>query len=751
MQKYFPEKNDVLKFIMESPKGVSKREIVRSFNIAADDRKELRQMLILLAKEGKIIKHRNLWCKIDVQKQAAKDTLITLKIIHENPLKAIVINQEESHDDPLLSKADQLPVIFAKRRVATLRKGEHILGQLTQQNGVQAVLYVSRIARKHQSFLAMFQQGTDQKPSVLKPIHKGKRDVYMVQKEHQLGAQNGDLVRAEPLKGAQRYQQGASFAKIIKVLSLDKDALALNEIALVEHNIPTEFSQAALNEAQKLGAPKLDNRVDLRHIPFVTIDGSDAKDFDDAVFANYDDNASCFHIYVAIADVSWYVKPQSALDNEALERGNSVYLPGMVVPMLPEHLSNGWCSLNPDEDRAALVCEMVLDSCGALSKFKFYRAMIRSHARLTYAQAHGFYQGHKDIVKQSETHASLHHLHSAWQLRDNMRTIRGALDLQSDERKVYVNEQGEIEAIKPAISYESNQIIEEMMILANIAAAMQLEKAKFDQKKLCMYRVHAPPSSERLNDLLPLFQSLGIKAGHMRSPSPQDINGILQQAKDKKVGHLVSKAVLRCQSQAQYSPVNEGHYGLALPKYCHFTSPIRRYPDLLVHRALIDACALGEGGLGSKHASFEELAEHCCLTERRAAMAERDTLDRLTAQFLAPKQGAIFQASIDGLNRNGIFLTLEETGASGFCPMSKLPWDQYVYDEQQQAIISLTVRKGYRLGDVVRAKLVEVSPMAGSMIFEIMDMPQHRIEKPKHLRKYVANKAHKSRKKNRRR
>ncbi len=750
MQKYFPKKNDILEFITESPKGVSKREIVRAFNIAADDRKELRNLLMQLAKEGAIIKHRNLWCKHDAQKESSKGELITLKVIQEDPPKAIIIHQDEAEQDQLLSRAEAFPIIFAKRRAAVLRKGEQILGQKVQHNNEQAVLYVSRIARKHQSFLAMFQEGIEGKPAILKPIHKGKREVHMVPKEHQLGAKSGDLVRAEPLKGPQRYQQGASFAKIIKVLSLDKDALALGEIALIEQNIPTEFSKATLDEAQKLGAPKLEGRVDLRHIPFVTIDGSDAKDFDDAVFADYDNDAKCFHIYVAIADVSWYVRPQSSIDNEALERGNSVYLPGMVVPMLPEHLSNGWCSLNPDEDRGALVCEMMLDEQGELKQFKFYRAMIRSHARLTYAQTHKFYQGRKDVVEQSETHDSLDHLHSAWLLRDNLRHVRGALDLQSDERKVYVDENGEIETIKPAISYESNQIIEEMMILANIAAAMQLEKAKFDQKKLCMYRVHASPPVERLNDLLPLFQSLGIKAGSMRSPSPQDINAILQQAKDKKVGHLVSKAILRCQSQAQYSPNNEGHYGLALPKYCHFTSPIRRYPDLLVHRALVDACDLGEGGLGTKHASFDELAEHCCLTERRAAMAERDTLDRLTAQFLMPHQGAVFQASIDGLNRRGIFVTLQETGASGFCPMSKLPWDQYVHDEQQQAIISLTARKAYRLGDVVRAKLIEVTPIAGSMIFEIMDMPQHHIEKPKHLQKRGASNKSRSRKKRRR-
>ncbi len=279
-----------------------------------------------------------------------------------------------------------------------------------------------------------------------------------------------------------------------------------------------------------------------------------------------------------------------------------------------------------------------------------------------------------------------------------------------------------------------------MMILANVAAAMQLEKSGYDQKKLCMYRVHAEPSSERLMNLMPLFQSLDIKPGSLQSPSSKDLNQILQQAKDKKVSHLVSKAILRCQAQAQYSPNNEGHYGLALEKYCHFTSPIRRYPDLLVHRALVEACKLGDGGLGKKHASFEQLAEHCCLTERRAVFAERDTLDRLTAQFLSEQQGAVFQASVDGVNRAGVFITLDETGASGFCPMGKLPWDQYVYDEGQQAVISLTSRKGYRLGDAIRVRLLEVAVVAGSMIFELLDAPQHHIGKPKHLDKSSSKK-----------
>ncbi|MFV0430875.1 MAG: ribonuclease R [Alphaproteobacteria bacterium] len=740
-----PSKNDLFDFIDEQDAGMSKRELSRAFNLSSDDRKELRFMLKELEKEGKLTQGRGgLWLSakhlqtMGEHEGNTSSKPVTLRVVREKPLAGLSVDDnsdETSKDDDestiatLLKREALTDIHDPQSHFRRLRKGDYILAQLkSDKQGHVTAHAISRLSKDNRSFMAIYQD--EGSYGLLQPIHKSTRDEYMVANDQSNGAQEGDLVKAEPIRGNQkRGRGGAKQARIIKVLTLDQDPLGLNEIGLIEHDIPREFSDKVLKEAEALGEVDDKNRVDLTHIPFVTIDGADAKDFDDAVFAEPDPNdKEAWHIMVAIADVSWYVRPNTHLDKSALERGNSVYLPGTVIPMLPEVLSNGWCSLNPDVNRGSLVCEIWLDKYGKLKEFKFMRALIRSQARLTYRQVHDFLDGKQDQLPNIEAvRASINHLHSVWLLLNNLRQQRGALALESNERKVVIDENGMIADIHPAEHWESHEIIEELMILANVAAAKQLAKSGFAQKHLCMYRVHDGPNSERLSLLTPLFGSLGIQVKKLNEPSPKDINAILVQAKEKKVGRLVSKAVLRCQSQAQYSPDNIGHYGLALDEYCHFTSPIRRYPDLLVHRALVDACNLGDGGLGEFPLPFVELGEHCNMTERRAALCERDTLDRLTAQFLAPHVGATFEAHIDGMSRSGVFVMLDDSGASGFSPMSRLPVGRFTYDDNQGAVIETRLRKAYRLGDEVLVKLVEVSPAAGSMIFQVETAPSHDI------------------------
>ncbi len=734
-----PSMADLYDYIAEFETGVTKRMLADAFHLSADDKRQMRQMLKDLQNDGRIFRTKSGFWIAQSQTSEAENT-VSMRIITAEPLTAIPLDKDEEDEADLsldkeiqlLKRKEAVDVIDPQSRYRQLRKGDHILAHIKQSSaGRSQAKVITRLNKSHASFMAIYRELAD--GGYLEPTKKGQRFEYHVRSDHKNGAEEGDLVKAEPLKGNySRSRSGVKEAKILKVLTLDRDPLALNEIGLIEHDIPQEFSDKAIAEADKLGAVDNKNRKDMRHIPFVTIDGADAKDFDDAVFAEVDPkNPDGFHIYVAIADVSWYVRPNTALDNNALERGNSVYLPGTVVPMLPEVLSNGWCSLNPDEDRGALICELWVNKLGQMEKFEFHRGLICSQARLTYKQVHQYLKGDADKIPPIQAvRDSVNQLHSVWLLLNQQRLHRGALALESDERKVIINDEGEIADIIRAPHYESHEIIEELMILANVAAAKQLEKSGFAKKKLCMYRVHDGPNNEKLNALNPLLQSLEIPAMQFNEPEPSVLNKILTQAKAKKVGGLVSTAILRCQSQAQYSPDNIGHYGLALNEYCHFTSPIRRYPDLLVHRALVSACHLGDGGLGEYIRPFDELAEHCNMTERRATFCERDTLDRMTAQFLAPHQGAIFEAKVDGLNRAGIFITLEDTGASGFCPMSKLPLGRYIFDEALGAMIEAQSRKAYRLGDEINAKLVEISPAAGSMIFQIETAPSHYVAHP---------------------
>lgn len=744
-----PSQADLYDYIAEFETGVTKRMLADAFNLSADDKRQMRNMLKDMQNEGRIFRTRSGFWVAQSQNSEADGT-VSMRILTAEPLTAIVLDNDDE-DEPdlsldkeiqLLKKKEAVPVIDPQARHRQLRKGDHILAHVkSSAKGHSQAKVITRLNKSHASFMAIYRELSD--GGYLEPTKKGQRFEYQVSSDHKNGAEEGDLVKAEPLKGNySRGRSGARQAKIIKVLTLDRDPLALNEIGLIEHDIPQEFSDKVIADANKLGEVDDKKRIDMRHIPFVTIDGADAKDFDDAVFAEVDpQNPDMFHILVGIADVSWYVRPNTALDNSALERGNSVYLPGTVVPMLPEVLSNGWCSLNPDEDRGALICELWVNKQGRMQDFKFHRGLIRSQARLTYKQVHQYLEGDADKLPPIQgVRDSINQLHSVWLLLNNERQHRGALALESTERKVIINDEGEIADIILAPHYESHEIIEELMILANVAAAKQLEKSGFAKKKLCMYRVHDGPNNEKLNALNPLFQSLEIPATQFNDPEPGVLNKILNQAKAKKVGALVSTAILRCQSQAQYSPDNIGHYGLALNEYCHFTSPIRRYPDLLVHRALVTACNLGDGGLGEFTRPFEELAEHCNMTERRATFCERDTLDRMTAQFLAPHQGAIFEAKVDGLNRAGVFITLEDTGASGFCPMSKLPFGRYIFDEALGAMIEAQSRKAYRLGDEINVKLIEISPAAGSMIFQIETAPSHYVAHPNRRSKKESDK-----------
>ena len=488
------------------------------------------------------------------------------------------------------------------------------------------------------------------------------------------------------------------------------DAYAPTELAMAEAHLPHTFSQKAQEEAQKATVPTLEKgRKDLRDIPFCTIDGADARDFDDAVWGQVTDKG--YHVIVAIADVSWYVLPATALDKEAYQRGNSTYFPDRVVPMLPFELSNGMCSLNPNEERGALVCDIELNKKGQKVKHRFYRALICSRARLTYDTVQNYMDEGQGISGEVQT--SLDALIRVYHLLLRARQNRGVLELDVPERKVELNDKGQILSVKERIQTPSMQLIEELMILANVSAAETLEKSGVPT----MYRIHDKPSEEKMERFNDFLKSLGQKALGVNVQS-KAFNTILQKMDGKKMDYALNKFVLRTQSQAEYASDNIGHYGLALSRYAHFTSPIRRYADLLVHRALVLALKLGQGALTDREEKdFDDMAEHISHTERASANAEQNALDRYMSRYMADKIGGLFWGRISSITSFGVFLTMNETGADGFVPFRSIKGDYYRVDEKGARLVGSHTNKVYKMGDEVPVILHEADPITGLMQF----------------------------------
>jgi ribonuclease R len=492
-------------------------------------------------------------------------------------------------------------------------------------------------------------------------------------------------------------------------------------IAIHAHGIPHVFPHAALKEAEAAKPPALSGRDDWRTVPFVTVDPADAKDHDDAVHAEPDPdpkNPGGHVIRVAIADVAHYVRPGSALDREARVRGNSVYFPDRVIPMLPERISNDLCSLRPNEDRAALAVRMTIGADGRKRSHTFHRVLIRSAARLSYQQAQSAIDGWPDEITGPLLGGILEPLYIAYRALKRARDARSPLDLDIPERKIVLTAHNTVDRVMTPERLDSHRLIEEFMILANVAAAETLERTSMP----LIYRVHDEPDMERVNALREFLKTLDIslpKAGALRS---EQFNHILARVKGRDVEKLVNEVVLRTQAQAEYAAENYGHFGLNLRRYAHFTSPIRRYADLVVHRGLIRAGRLGDGGLPDTEdvRTLGEISATISAAERRAMKAERETFDRLLAHFLADRVGATFDAHISGATRAGLFVKLDDTGADGFIPARTIGTEYFRYHEDRHALVGSRSGETYRLGDRVSVKLVEAAPVAGALRFELL-------------------------------
>jgi ribonuclease R len=556
----------------------------------------------------------------------------------------------------------------------------------------------------------------------IEPVDRKQRDTLIIPEGEGAALRDGDLVVAQAVEGERRY--GPKSGKVLEVIGREDHPRAASLIAMHAHGVKTGFSAEAEAEADAAKPPTLQGREDLRQIPLITIDPEDARDHDDAVYAEPDTdpkNPAGWVVWVAIADVAAYVRSGTALDREAWTKGNSVYFPDRVEPMLPERLSAGLCSLREGEDRACLAVRMVFDAAGKKTGHRFVRGLMRSAAKLSYGQAQAAIDGLTDDKTGPLLVPILLPLWQAYRCMGKGRAIRSPLEIASPERSIRLNAEGEVASISARASLEAHKLIEEMMIQANVSAAETLEQ----KRSPLVYRIHDAPSQEKLFNLADFLSTIAIPWTKGEPAQTSRFNKLLGQTRDGPHAEIVNEVVLRTQMQAIYSTDNIGHFGLNLQRYAHFTSPIRRYADLIVHRALIRALKLGDDGLkDTEIARMTETAEHITATERAAMAAERDATDRYVAAFLADRLGAEFTGRVTGVTRFGLFIRLAETGADGLVPVSTLGAEYFVHDERQHALVGERSGARWRLGRTVEVRLKEATPLTGGLLFEMLSEPE---------------------------
>jgi ribonuclease R len=707
----------VAAFIASAPGKVGKREIARAFNLGSADRIWLKDTLRELEDAGTLARRGK-----RLRANGAMPSVLVAEITGRDRDGELVASPSEW--DPESGPKPTIVIIPGRRMPPGMRAagvGDRALVRIDPrpgEGGAHAGRIVKVLPKERTDILGVFRTLPSGGGRIVSVDKKAQGREVMVAEADQNSAKDGDLVSGA-LISASRF--GLPQAKVREVLGSLKSEKAVSLVALHAHNIPHEFPAEVLAAAEAAKPVGVKGREDWRDLPLVTIDPPDAKDHDDAVHAAPDsdpENGGGFVVTVAIADVAAYVRPGSALDREALKRGNSVYFPDRVVPMLPERISNDLCSLKQGEPRPALAVRMVIGSDGRKKRHSFHRIIMRSAARLSYQQAQAAIDGRPDDVTGPLLEPILKPLWGAYAALGRARDKRGPLFLDLPERKIVLNAEGQVERVYVPERLEAHRLIEEFMILANVAAAEALEKANSP----LVYRVHDEPSLEKMRALGEVLASVGHKLPKAGALKPALFNGILRQFAGSEHEPFINEVVLRSQAQAVYAAENLGHFGLNLRRYAHFTSPIRRYADLIVHRALIRAFGFGDDGLpaGTTTEQLSKIGEEISAAERRAMAAERDTIDRLIAFHLADQIGATFTGRISGVVKSGLFVKLAETGADGFIPAATIGADYYRYEERQHALVGDRTGETYRLGDTVEVKLVEAAPIAGALRFELL-------------------------------
>jgi ribonuclease R len=739
-------KDRVLEALAANPSG-TKRDLARALHVSGNARIALKRILKELESEGAIARGR----KRSYERPGALPEVTVLEITGQDPDGELLARpQRWEHDEP----PPQILVVPGRddeSRGPALGAGERVLARLTQTREGYEARIIKRLGASVHKVLGVFHQ--TERGGRVAPIDRKSKYEFVVEGRDRAGAQSNELVLCEPLSGR---ASGLPRARVIERLGSMNEPKAVSLIAIHAHGIPTEFPREVLEEAERAKPVDARGRTDLRKIPLVTIDPEDARDHDDAVWAGPDDdpkNKGGHVVIVAIADVAHYVTPGSALDREALKRGNSAYFPDLVVPMLPEKLSADLCSLMDEVDRPCLAVRMVFDRDGNKKRHEFLRAVMRSAATLTYAQAqHAFDQlpppergrssresgsgggqfhrsqhdpspdrlrrSDPPFLREGRLGDALAGLWHAYQALAKARDRRDPLALDLPERRILIGDDGKVKSIAFRERLESMRLIEEMMIMANVAAAESLEKARSP----LIYRIHEQPSKEKLYAFSDYLRTIGMSFAKGQVVKPATFNRILAQAKSGPNEAVMNDVVLRTQAQAVYAPENIGHFGLNLQRYAHFTSPIRRYADLVVHRALIRALKLGDGGLtDAQNAKLGEIADHISMTERRAMAAERDSNDRYVAAYMEDRVGATFEARVTGVTRFGLFVRLPDSGAEGLIPARTLGFEYFRHDEKQHALIGDRSGTKYSMGDKLNVRLMEAAPLTGGLRFELTE------------------------------
>ncbi|WJY18248.1 ribonuclease R [Alteriqipengyuania flavescens] len=701
-----PTREQVIEFIQSSDRPAGKREIAKAFGIKGQEKIALKRLLKDMAEEGLIDGKASAF-----HKMGGVPRVTVLKVVDIEDGEAIAIPESWSPDDA--TPPPRLRLV-EKKKQAALKRGDRVLARTEEAGNGWRAHPMKKLPDKTDGLLGVVELDGSGKPW-LAPTDKKIRQSSPIK---DLGnAEEGQLVLAEPAGRGPR-----SGVKVVEVYGDPLAPKSFSLIAISKHGIPHIFPDEAIAEAEL--AAKLpvtaDKREDLRDLPIVAIDPADARDHDDAIWAEPDGEGG-YKALVAIADVSYYVRPGGQLDREARKRGNSVYFPDRVVPMLPEVLSADVCSLREGEDRAAMACHIRIAKDGTVRDWRFTRALVRISEVIPYEDAQA-------RIDEGSAGENLQHLWGAWKLLAAARAKRDPLELELPERRVILDDQGKIAEIAVRERLDAHRVVEDFMIAANVAAAKALES----KKSPVVYRVHETPSREKLVALRDLLKTYDRNLALGQVVTPGLFNRMLKDVTDEAEKALVMEAVLRTQTQAYYGPTNAGHFGLALGSYAHFTSPIRRYADLLVHRALVDAFGLEQAKPKAKLPATSGLSERdredlgrisdaISKAERRAMEAERDTIDRYVAAWLAGRVDEVFETRITGVQSFGFFATILGLGGDGLVPVGVLGDDYYRYDETGQKLVGERTGNSFAVGDKLKLRLAEANPLTGALKFELPD------------------------------
>jgi len=709
--KGLPDRETLVQFLRESGEA-DKAQIARAFGLKGADRRALREMLRELEADGALGKRG----RRGFAEAGALPPVGVADVVERDIDGDLFVRLAKGGED---APAVRLAPSRGEAVGGAPGMGDRLLVRFERgEDGELEARLIKRLGQSAHKILGVVRKV--RREIRVEPVDRKSRESVILYGPEADALKDGDLVVAQT-GGATDRAHGPKRGRVLEVVGREDDPRAASLIAIHSHGIPTGFSAQAETEAEAAKPPTVAGREDLRQIPFITIDPMDARDHDDAVYAEPDpDHPGGWVVWVAIADVAAYVRPGSALDREARDKGNSVYFPDRVEPMLPERLSNGLCSLRQDENRACMAVRMVFNAEGRKTGHRFVRGLMRSAAKVAYEQAQAAIDGEPDEVGSPILEPILKPLWAAYAVMRKGRLARQPLEIESAERKIVINPEGQITSITARPSLEAHKLIEEMMIQANVAAAETLEQ----RRTPLIYRIHDTPSQEKVLSLADFLATIGVSWSKGEAPKTSRFNQLLLQTRGGPHAEIVNEVVLRSQMQAIYSPENIGHFGLNLLKYAHFTSPIRRYADLIVHRALIRALGLGDDGLSDLDvAKLKETAEAITAAERRAMAAERDATDRYIAAFLSERIGAEFDGRITGVTRFGLFVKLAETGADGLIPVSSLGDEYFVHDDKAHALIGQRTGRRWRLGTAVQVRLREATPVTGGLLFEMLSEP----------------------------